>query len=108
MVLVIELYGYITLRSASMYDYIDNVRAGTYPAIGLQRYEYRIIVFVFIHHHSIGLGISNIVARKFFVFCLDSQQWYQSQLCVDVSVRVDASQDAGVEFMIITLRRLYL
>ena len=50
---------------------------------------YTVFVFVTIHPHSIDLGISNIVARKFFVFCLDSQQWYQSRLCVDVSVRVE-------------------
>ena len=41
-VLVIELYGYTTLRSATTYDYINNVCAGMYPALGLQRYEYRI------------------------------------------------------------------
>ena len=63
---------------------------------------------IFIHPRSIDLGISNIVARKNFVFWLDSQQWYQSQLYINVSVRVDASQDAGVEFMVITLERLYL
>ena len=87
-VVIIELFDYTTPRSASTYDYVDNVRAGMYPAISLQRYEYRILVFIFIHQHSIGFGISNIVARKFCVFCLDSLQWYQIQLCIDASVRV--------------------
>jgi hypothetical protein len=50
-----------------------------------------------------GVGI-------FFVFCFEPQQWYQikADLCIVVLVRLERIEDAGVDFLIVTLLFAYV
>jgi hypothetical protein len=38
-----------------------------------------------------------------FVFCIESQQWYQNRSMHSCTVRLECIVDAGVDFLIVTL-----
>ena len=45
-----------------------------------------------------------IVVRNFFLFsAYDSLQWYQSDLCVDIFVRLEHMVDVGIDSAFVTI-----
>ena len=44
-----------------------------------------------------------IVVRKILFSVYDSLQWYQSDLCVDISVRLEHIVDVGIDSAFVTL-----